>query len=95
MTQVPQVVRRGAHAGKLRTSVPLPTTTVHWHPSPVGCLAFSPDGVYLLSGGAEQVLVMWQLENSKPKFLPRCVLEPSFTQQPCWRWLGCMGQLYS
>jgi WD40 repeat protein len=74
MAEVPQVARKGAHAGKARPSAPLPSTTVHWHASPVGCLSFSPDGVYLLSGGAEQVLVMWQLEGSKPKFLPRCVV---------------------
>ena len=35
----------------------LPCTTVHWHAHPVGALAFSPDGNYLLSGGVESVLV--------------------------------------
>jgi NET1-associated nuclear protein 1 (U3 small nucleolar RNA-associated protein 17) len=32
-------------------------TTLHWHANPVGCLAFSPDGASLMSGGAEAVLV--------------------------------------
>lgn len=35
--------------------------TLHWHASAVGCLSFSPDGTYLLSGGREGVLVMWQV----------------------------------
>jgi NET1-associated nuclear protein 1 (U3 small nucleolar RNA-associated protein 17) len=32
-------------------------TTVHWHAQAVGCLAFSPDGAHLLSGGMEGALV--------------------------------------
>ena len=35
----------------------LPCTTVHWHAHPVGALAFSRDGAYLLSGGVESVVV--------------------------------------
>ena len=35
----------------------LPCTTVHWHAHPVGALAFSQDGAYLLSGGVESVVV--------------------------------------
>jgi hypothetical protein len=34
-----------------------PCTTVHWHASAVGALAFSLDGAYLYSGGQEGVLV--------------------------------------
>jgi NET1-associated nuclear protein 1 (U3 small nucleolar RNA-associated protein 17) len=34
-----------------------PCTTVHWHASAVGALAFTLDGGYLLSGGQEGVLV--------------------------------------
>lgn len=29
-----------------------PAATVHWHAHAVGCLAFSVDGAFLLSGGA-------------------------------------------
>ncbi|KAF9604761.1 hypothetical protein IFM89_010263 [Coptis chinensis] len=46
-------------------------TTWHWHPSEVKTLSFSSDGAYLYSGGKEGVLVVWQLETGKKKFLPR------------------------
>ncbi|XP_050217951.1 uncharacterized protein LOC126668808 [Mercurialis annua] len=46
-------------------------TTWHWHPSEVKTLSFSSDGAYLYSGGKEGVLVVWQLDTGKKKFLPR------------------------
>ncbi|KAJ4709304.1 WD repeat-containing protein 75 [Melia azedarach] len=46
-------------------------TTWHWHPSEVSVLSFSSDGAYLYSGGKEGVLVVWQLDTGKKKFLPR------------------------
>ncbi|EEF29164.1 wd40 protein, putative [Ricinus communis] len=46
-------------------------TTWHWHPSEVNVLSFSSDGAYLYSGGKEGVLVVWQLDTGKKKFLPR------------------------
>lgn len=46
-------------------------STWHWHSSEVKFLSFSPDGAYLYSGGNEGVLVLWQLETGKKKFLPR------------------------
>ncbi|KAK1433946.1 hypothetical protein QVD17_10864 [Tagetes erecta] len=46
-------------------------TTWHWHSSEVKVLSFSSDGVYLYSGGKEGVLVVWQLDTGKKKFLPR------------------------
>ncbi|KAH7572563.1 hypothetical protein JRO89_XS04G0275200 [Xanthoceras sorbifolium] len=46
-------------------------TTWHWHPSEVNLLFFSSDGAYLYSGGKEGVLVVWQLDTGKKKFLPR------------------------
>ena len=45
--------------------------TIHWHAHPVGALAFSSDGLYLLSGGREAVLVIWQLQTLKRTYLPR------------------------
>ncbi len=32
-------------------------STVHWHAHPVGCVAFSADSTFMLSGGQEGVLV--------------------------------------
>ncbi|CAO2842038.1 unnamed protein product [Amaranthus hypochondriacus] len=46
-------------------------STWHWHSSEVKFLAFSSDGAYLYSGGNEGVLVLWQLDTGKRKFLPR------------------------
>uniref|UniRef100_A0A5B7C8A1 Putative WD repeat-containing protein 75 isoform X2 n=1 Tax=Davidia involucrata TaxID=16924 RepID=A0A5B7C8A1_DAVIN len=46
-------------------------TTWHWHSAEVKVLFFSSDGAYLYSGGKEGVLVVWQLDTEKKKFLPR------------------------
>ncbi|KAI5557023.1 hypothetical protein BDE02_18G073900 [Populus trichocarpa] len=46
-------------------------TTWHWHSAEVNVLFFSLDGAYLYSGGKEGVLVVWQLDTGKKKFLPR------------------------
>ncbi|CAI9088050.1 OLC1v1022281C2 [Oldenlandia corymbosa var. corymbosa] len=46
-------------------------TTWHWHSAQVNLLFFSTDGAYLYSGGQEGVLVLWQLDTGKKKFLPR------------------------
>ncbi|GAB4821000.1 hypothetical protein N2152v2_008046 [Parachlorella kessleri] len=48
-----------------------PAATVHWHAHAVGCLAFSVDGTFLLSGGAEAVLVMWDVTTARKAYLPR------------------------
>jgi NET1-associated nuclear protein 1 (U3 small nucleolar RNA-associated protein 17) len=47
------------------------TTTLHWHSHRLHALCFTPDGHYLLSGGEESVLVIWQLRTLKKQFLPR------------------------
>ncbi|KAK4760184.1 hypothetical protein SAY87_023315 [Trapa incisa] len=46
-------------------------STWHWHPTDINVIAFSSDGAYLYSGGTEGVLVVWQLDTGKKKFLPR------------------------
>ncbi|AES92286.2 putative transcription factor WD40-like family [Medicago truncatula] len=67
-------------------------STWHWHSDAVNLLSFSSDGVYLYSGGKEGVLVLWQLDTGKKKFLPRIgsplryfvdSLDPSFASISC------------
>ena len=58
-------------ASKTAENSEIPCTTYHWHAQAVGCLLFSTDGSYLLSGGKESVLVLWQLESGKKSYLPR------------------------
>lgn len=47
------------------------TTTLHWHAHSISTVAFTPNGAYLLSGGEESVLVIWQLQSGKKEFVPR------------------------
>lgn len=47
------------------------TTMMHWHAHAVSALSFTPNGAYLLSGGEESVLVIWQLHTGKKEFVPR------------------------
>lgn len=48
-----------------------PAATVHWHAHPVGCVSFSRDGKYILSGGQEAVLVLWDVQSGLRAYLPR------------------------
>ncbi|KAF8560049.1 WD40 repeat-like protein [Imleria badia] len=47
------------------------TSTLHWHAHAVSSIAFTTNGAYLLSGGEESVLVIWQLHSGKREFVPR------------------------
>lgn len=47
------------------------TTALHWHSHAVSSLSFTANGAYLLSGGEESVLVIWQLHTGKKEFVPR------------------------
>ncbi|BGP15338.1 hypothetical protein JCM10213_006248 [Rhodosporidiobolus nylandii] len=44
---------------------------LHWHAHAVSSLAFTPNGAYLLSGGQEAVLVLWQLHTGHQEYVPR------------------------
>ncbi|KAF2738188.1 WD40 repeat-like protein [Polyplosphaeria fusca] len=43
---------------------------LHWHREAVGSLKWSKDGNYLISGGFETVLVIWQLSTGTQQTLP-------------------------
>ncbi|KAK5069129.1 NET1-associated nuclear protein 1 [Lithohypha guttulata] len=43
---------------------------LHWHRSTPRTVKFSPDSNYLISGGDETVLVIWQLDTNQKQFLP-------------------------
>ncbi|KAJ5180772.1 hypothetical protein N7492_003982 [Penicillium capsulatum] len=43
---------------------------LHWHRSTVSTVRWSKDGNYLLTGGQESVIVLWQLDTGRKQFLP-------------------------
>ncbi|KAJ7070869.1 WD40 repeat-like protein [Mycena amicta] len=47
------------------------TSSLHWHAHAVSSIAFTSNGAYLLSGGEESVLVIWQLHTGKREYIPR------------------------
>jgi len=47
------------------------TSALHWHAHAVSSVAFTTNGAYLLSGGEEAVLVIWQLHTGNREFVPR------------------------
>ena len=42
----------------------------HWHSHQCRALQFTEDGIYLISGGEEAVLVIWQLQTGRRQFIP-------------------------
>ncbi|KAI9754982.1 MAG: hypothetical protein M4579_004456 [Chaenotheca gracillima] len=43
---------------------------MHWHREAVSSVKWSHDGNYIISGGSETVLVLWQLDTGKQQYLP-------------------------
>lgn len=48
-----------------------PSILLHWHSHAVSSLCYLPNGAYLLSGGEEAVLVLWQLSTKQREYVPR------------------------
>ncbi|CAI7581496.1 unnamed protein product [Penicillium pancosmium] len=47
-----------------------PPRKLHWHRGAVSTVRWSKDGNYVISGGQESVLVLWQLDTGRKQFLP-------------------------
>ncbi|CBZ55367.1 putative WD domain, G-beta repeat-containing protein [Neospora caninum Liverpool] len=61
-----------ASGKKSASSASLSPVILHWHAHAVTALAFSADGMLLLSGGEEGVLVLWHIRQAfHRQFLPR------------------------
>ncbi|KAE8387172.1 WD40-repeat-containing domain protein [Aspergillus alliaceus] len=43
---------------------------LHWHRDVVNVVRWSRDGNYIISGGHESVMVLWQLDTGRKQFLP-------------------------
>ncbi|MCJ1248115.1 hypothetical protein MMC30_005330 [Trapelia coarctata] len=54
---------------KKRSAAPV-SQKLHWHRNGVGAIKWSADGNYLISGGIETVMVLWQLDTGAKQFLP-------------------------
>ncbi|XP_057293636.1 WD repeat-containing protein 75-like isoform X2 [Hydractinia symbiolongicarpus] len=74
----PKHVATGDMNGKIivwynvcRPTKQVQSVLLHWHNSPVNDLLFTNDANYLMSGGTEGVLVIWQLETQHKTFVPR------------------------
>ncbi|MCO5596109.1 hypothetical protein L7F22_050169 [Adiantum nelumboides] len=48
-----------------------PSTLLHWHSHAVSALRFNDNGAFLLSGGEESTLVLWQLSTQGREYVPR------------------------
>ncbi|TAQ86386.1 hypothetical protein B7494_g5298 [Chlorociboria aeruginascens] len=59
-----------SQSGDLQTGVALIPRKLHWHRQSVNTVKWSLDGNYIISGGTETVLVLWQLDTGKKQFLP-------------------------
>ena len=55
---------------KERTQNDVSSRRLHWHRGPVNTVKWSDDMNYLISGGDETVLVIWQLDTNQQQFLP-------------------------
>ncbi|KAJ5895483.1 hypothetical protein N7495_007174 [Penicillium taxi] len=47
-----------------------PPMRMHWHRSAVNTVRWSHDGNYIISGGQESTLVLWQLDTGRQQHLP-------------------------
>ena len=48
-----------------------PSKTWHWHAHSLSSLVFTSNSAYLISGGEEAVLVVWQVNSGRREYIPR------------------------
>lgn len=56
---------------EINSSVEVQTVTQHWHHTPCTAVSVSPCRTFLVSGGAEGVLVLWNERSQNKQFLSR------------------------
>lgn len=54
-----------------RTVVDIQVAIQHWHAHRVRAMAFTCDGLHLVTGGEEGVLVIWHVSQTERQFVPR------------------------
>ncbi|KAI0881227.1 sporulation protein [Annulohypoxylon maeteangense] len=64
---IPQLYRLHSSKGHRNSLQP---RKYHWHRKAVHAVKWSRDGNYIISGGSESTLVLWQLDTHKMDFLP-------------------------
>ena len=55
---------------KKTATVDISARILHWHRAAVSSVKWSRDGNYLISGGTETVLVIWNLDTNQQQYLP-------------------------
>ncbi|KAH7027732.1 uncharacterized protein B0I36DRAFT_375454 [Microdochium trichocladiopsis] len=65
---LPQI--RHLQTSRKGKSLSLQPRKLHWHRRAVHAVKWSRDGNYIISGGSESTLVMWQIDTGKSDFLP-------------------------
>ena len=55
---------------KLMAGQEVTSRKLHWHRNAVMALKWSLDGSYIISGGQESTMVIWQLDSGRKDFLP-------------------------
>lgn len=64
-----KLIKRDHRAGK-GSSLDVIPRRLHWHRNAVHSVKWSADGNYVISGGQETTLVLWQLETERRQYLP-------------------------
>ncbi|KAF1365295.1 WD40 repeat-like protein, partial [Lizonia empirigonia] len=64
-----ETIQKGGKA-KADNAESLRPKKLHWHRDAVGSVKWSLDGNYVVSGGDETVITIWQLATGKPQHLP-------------------------